>query len=252
MTTANTNSSSSATLENPALDHEAAAKLEAAKATPPAQGELPNVPMPTLEDIAKAKAAEDAKIAATKAAGLVRFQSTFSLQGEVIGTCIKRTASKKGAVTLGLLPINAKDGPSLASVSGLKGEQLKAFARMRGDELKTEQCVAVSRLAGDLNWTGSKVRQSSNGNEVTFVFKKVEPVSVTVGKVKELTDAEILERASKILAAKAEAAAKEEKAAKEAQALADAEELKRMEAEEKEAHENGQSNGEVEEVTLPE
>lgn len=132
--------------------------------------------------------AEVALIEATKKAALARFDSAFQLEAEVVGAT-RRTASKKGAVSLTLLPMRSKDGASMESVSGMKGEALKAYARMKGDELKGQQGVIASRLTGSLGYVGAGIKQSPKG-DITMVWKAVEPITVT--KTKAVSEDEAL------------------------------------------------------------
>ncbi len=119
-----------------------------------------------------------AEQAAKEATSLARFDTNvgFKLEGQVIGQSTKRSVNKAGAVTVGM--VGKKD---MAIVSGgMKGAQLEAFARMRRDEMKDQQCQLATRIAGDANWTGDKVTMAAKGNKITLSFVKVEPVKVTL------------------------------------------------------------------------
>jgi nucleoid-associated protein YgaU len=157
--------------------------------------------------------------------------------------------------------MKSKDGLSLESVSGMKGEELKAFQRLQSDKLKLAEAQLVTRITGDQNWTGLGYTLSAKGDRLKVEFKKVEPIGVSVAK--EMTEAEMLEklgmtaeeyapiRAAKEAKAKAEAEA-EAKAKAEAQAIIDqeAKELAELAKEiEEENAANAAKNGEVEEVT---
>lgn len=72
--------------------------------------------------------------------------------------------STSGSMTLGLLPATAKNGmPSLKSVSGLKGQALKAFKRRMQDDMKTAMAKEFAGRCSQSGWTGRKVTISKSG-----------------------------------------------------------------------------------------
>lgn len=185
--------------------------------TVPAQGQLPGVPGISQADIEALTKAKTIEAAQRTAGGLVRFESTFKLESEREGEAalrksLKRKTSKSGAVMVGLLPLTSKTDVSLSSVTGFKGEELKAYSRMESDALKADEAQQFARLASSQEWTGLTYGLNSKGTEVTFKLKKVEAMKVSVTPV--MTEAEMLaklgltpEEYAPIKAAKAKAAA---------------------------------------------
>lgn len=177
---------------------------------------MPNVPGISQADIdalAKAKAIEAAQ---RSAGGLVRFQSTFKLESEKEGEAAMRKSQKKkgnkaGAVMVSLLPMTSRTDVSLSSVTGFKGEELKAYARMESDQLKAEEAAHFARFSASNEWTGLTYGLNAKGTEVIFKLKKVEAMQVSVTPV--MSEAEMLaklgltpEEYAPIKAAKAKAA----------------------------------------------
>lgn len=189
-TSEQTQNSATAT-ETPALD----LSLTGQNPTAPAQGQLPNVPgisQADIEALAKAKAIEAAQ---RSAGGLVRFQSTFKLESEKEGEAairksLKKKGSKSGAVMVSLLPMTSRTDVSLSSVTGFKGEELKAYARMESDALKSEEAAHFARFSASNEWTGLTYGLNAKGTEVIFKLKKVEAMQVSVTPV--MTEAEML------------------------------------------------------------
>lgn len=166
-----------------------------------------------------------------------RMQNTgFRLEGELVGI-LSRKVSKKGAVRLSVLPVKSTTGPSLSDSTNLKGADLKAFARSKGDLLKAEACALVSRIGTSSEFTGHSVSLNSAGDRVTVQFRKVE----SVAPVAEITEAQAMKKLGldPAILERALAIARED------------EEFKRLEAEEAEKIAgSAQSNGEVESVEV--
>lgn len=71
--------------------------------------------------------------------------------------------SATGSKRLGLLPANSKTGPSLASISGLKGQALKRWKRERQAEYKVTMSREFAGLAADPAFLGRSVTVSKTG-----------------------------------------------------------------------------------------
>jgi hypothetical protein len=109
---------------------------------------------------------------------LNRFDETFKLEGDIVGA-VRKKASKKGAVTLSLLPMRAKAGnASLATVSGKTGKELEAYRRTMADKLKGEAGVLVSRIVGSQEWTGRNITLNAQGNRISIQFDRVTPMVI--------------------------------------------------------------------------
>jgi hypothetical protein len=83
---------------------------------------------------------------------------------EKLAVLLTLKESKGGARAVALLPATAKDGkPSIKSITGLKGQALKAYRRQRQDELKTAMSREFAGLASSPDWTGRKLTVSKTG-----------------------------------------------------------------------------------------
>lgn len=215
--------------------------------------QLPGIAQPTDAEKATLVAKLAAEAKAKEETALARFDTNvgFKLEGQVIGQAVKKKVSKTGAVSVRMGSL--KDLGPLSG--GLKGDELKYWARMRSDELKGKQSEMAARLAGDNGWTGGAVTLSAKGDKITLEYKKASPV--TVGVKAPPTDDEIAKLWG--ISVSELKAFKEQKAKDAVQALIDAEEKKlqeQLEAEQaaiaKEAAKNGHIAPEAPEATEPE
>jgi hypothetical protein len=94
-----------------------------------------------------------------------RFETEFKLEGELVGR-VRAKVSKKGAVTMQLMPNNSSTGDSLAKLTGLKGDALEACRQKLAGKLKTEMGVLASRLTSDTQYEGGKVVKQPDGRVV--------------------------------------------------------------------------------------
>lgn len=109
---------------------------------------------------------------------LSRFSTEFRLEGELIGR-VRAKVSKKGAVTMQLMPLNSGTGDSLAKITGLKGDALEACRQQLAGKLKAEMGVLSSRLTSDVKYEGSKVVKQPDGR-VVMEWKPVNPEVIQV------------------------------------------------------------------------
>ena len=149
---------------------------------------------------------------------LSRFETTFKLEGELVGKG-KVRVSKKGAVTLSLKSVSAKDGSGLDMASGLKGDALEAYRQKLAGQLKTEFGVMATRLSADTRYEAGKAVIAPSG-AVTLEWKPVKDETIVV--VSEKSAMAALGISEDELAAIQ--LAREEKANAEAKAKKDAEE----------------------------
>lgn len=100
-------------------------------------------------------------------------------QSELAQT-VRLKVSKTGAKSVSLIPGSSKDPEvsTMKSVSGYKGVQLKGFVRTQQDALKSEMGRLHSNVHGSANWTGKRATLSSDGNTISFSYKRVEPLVV--------------------------------------------------------------------------
>jgi hypothetical protein len=84
--------------------------------------------------------------------------------------------SKKGAVTLSLLPNSAKDGPSMKTLSGGKtGVELEAFRAQMQDKFKGNSSALIGRITASKEWNPKSITMNPTGDRVSFVFEREEP-----------------------------------------------------------------------------
>lgn len=102
---------------------------------------------------------------------LSRFESTFKLEGELVGK-VRAKVSKRGGVTMSLLPLSSSTGDSLAKLTNLKGDALEACRQQLAMKLKAEMGVVASRLTGDARFEGGKVVVAPDGT-VGLTWKPV-------------------------------------------------------------------------------
>lgn len=90
------------------------------------------------------------------------------------------------------LPMSSKDNPSIGSVTGLKGEMLKARTRECTDDLKKALVHQAVAIGNDTHFTGVSMRISRTGR-VTLGFKRVAGMSI-----ESCTEEELLKRLEEI------------------------------------------------------
>lgn len=105
---------------------------------------------------------------------------------ELLGKSVTLRTSESGARRLGLLPASSKSGPSLKSISGLKGQALKKFKRERAAELKVAMSREFAGLAADPAFVGRSVTVSKTGVLGFFL----EPCDAPAADATALTEAE--------------------------------------------------------------
>lgn len=113
-----------------------------------------------------------------KQMALSSFSTTFRLEGELVGK-VKAKVSKRGGVTMSLMPLTSKTGDSLAKLSGLSGDALEAYRQRLAMELKTEMNVLAGRIATDRNYEGGKVIKKADGT-IGMEWKPIKEEVLTV------------------------------------------------------------------------
>lgn len=97
-----------------------------------------------------------------KQMALTSFNTSFKLEGELVGK-VQRKVSKRGGVTMSLMPVTSKTGDSLSKVSGLSGDALEALRQRLAMELKTRMGVMASMMTSDRNYEGGQIIKKANG-----------------------------------------------------------------------------------------
>ncbi len=125
---------------------------------------------------------------------------------ELLASAATLKESESGMRRVGLLPANSKTGPSLSSVSGLKGQALKRWKRERQTELKTAMSKEFIGLAADPQFLGRGMTVSKSGVVGFFL----EPSGVPADEAKRLAEAEERSKAleAEVATLKAQLAAK--------------------------------------------
>lgn len=113
-----------------------------------------------------------------KQMALSRFESTFRLEGELVGK-VRAKVSKRGGVTMSLMPLSSKTGDSLAKLTGLSGDALEATRQRLALQLKTEMGVLASRITSDASYEGGKVIKKPDGT-IGMEWKPVKEEVLTV------------------------------------------------------------------------
>lgn len=113
-----------------------------------------------------------------KQMALISFNTSFKLEGELVGK-VKTKVSKRGGVTMSLMPLSSKTGDSLAKVSNMTGDALEALRQRLAMELKTRMGVAASLLTSDRNYEGGKVIKKADGT-IGMEWKPVKEEVLTV------------------------------------------------------------------------
>lgn len=110
-----------------------------------------------------------------------RFEGVFMLEAEVAGqpSATRKKVSKKGAVTMTMLPLSAKDGAaSLKTLSGGKtGKELEAFRIAELAKFKGNTSALIGRIQASPEWNPKSIQLNATGDRVTFSFEREEPVS---------------------------------------------------------------------------
>lgn len=122
------------------------------------------------------------------------FKST-TVTDELV-SAINVRVNDNGSATMGLLPSTAKDGgASLKSISGLKGQALKAYRRRMADGLKSAMAKEFAARTATTEWTGRKVTVTATG-AIGFFIEPCESAPVDAAAVKAnaklLTDDDLL------------------------------------------------------------
>jgi hypothetical protein len=119
-----------------------------------------------------------------------RFEGVFHLEGEVVGAT-RRKVGKKGGVTLSLLPMNAKNGPSLTSLAKAAGEDVDAFKVRMENKLKGDGAALIGRISASNDWVQKTVKLDATGNRIAFAFERresIEPAITETQALKALAD----------------------------------------------------------------
>lgn len=128
---------------------------------------------PVLEVVSLAPAAVDPVL---KRLALSRFESTFRLEGELVGKG-KVRVNKKGGITLSLRKLSSKDGSGLDAATGLKGDALEACRQQMAGLLKTEYGVLATRLTADKKYEAGDARIMPNGR-ISLEWKPVKDETI--------------------------------------------------------------------------
>lgn len=105
---------------------------------------------------------------------------------ELLVKSVTLRESDNGSKALGLLPAKSKTGPSLESISGLKGQALKRWKRDRQTELKVAMSREFAGFAADPSMLGRRITVSKSGVMGFFL----EPAGSDATEAKRLAEAE--------------------------------------------------------------
>ena len=118
------------------------------------------------------------------------FTDAFQLEGEKVGTSVRKKVSlKTGQVRVDLM--TRKD---ITAALNIKGEALDIHMRDKAMALKSEMAAGFSRLASNPNWVGQAIVMKGDGEAITFHLKKVKPLVLSTPKAAELDEAAMLKK----------------------------------------------------------